>query len=277
MVLIRLALLLAGLLALAAGCGGGADRSDGSPTVATGASTATPTPTPTSTSGPAASPSPPATGTPADGGAPPVGAPRNVTLTTEDGLTLEGILYGADGATKGIVLSHMFPGTMEDWAPFAAKLAGHGYLALVYNFRGYGASDGPKEIAKLDRDVRAAVALLRSQGATEVYLVGASMGGTASLVAAAGGVPVVAGIVSISSPESFDGLDAGAVAGQITVPALFIASEEDDGAPQSARSLAAKTGSNTVTLFPGDRHGTDLLTGPDAGAVEGLILGFLDR
>src|SRR3989337_802453 len=75
-------------------------------------------------------------GTPAPAGE--TAGPRAVTFQTEDGVTLSGTLFGQGGS--GVVLSHMFPTDQTSWHAFANTLAGNGYLALAYDFRGYGKS-----------------------------------------------------------------------------------------------------------------------------------------
>ena len=63
---------------------------------------------------------------------------------------------------------------------FARELAGL-VRAISIDFRGNVSPTGRSN--RLDLDVAAAVARLRADGATRVKLVGASMGGTAALVA----------------------------------------------------------------------------------------------
>ncbi|HKZ76468.1 MAG TPA: alpha/beta hydrolase, partial [Actinomycetota bacterium] len=116
-------------------------------------------------------------------------ASEAVTFTSADGVKLEGRLFG-DGPV-GVVLSHMLPADQTSWWDFARKLSEGGYMALAFDFRGFcpggdaGCSEGDKDIGALWQDVVGAIGFLRSEGATQVMLVGASMGGTASLVAAA--------------------------------------------------------------------------------------------
>ena len=133
-----------------------------------------------------------------------------VTFESRDGVTLEGRLFG-DGST-GVVLSHMRPADQRSWFAFANRLADEGYLVLTYDFRGYcpggegGCSQGELQISAIWQDVLGAMDFIRSQGATTVALVGASMGGTASLVAAGQEGADVAAVVTLSAPTSIEGL-----------------------------------------------------------------------
>ena len=139
---------------------------------------------------------------------------RPVTFESRDGVRLEGRLFG-HGSTA-VVLSHMRPADQRSWFEFANRLADEGYLVLTYDFRGYcpggdgGCSQGELQISAIWQDVLGAMDLVRSQGATTVALVGASMGGTASLVAAAQEGVDVAAVVTLSAPRSIEGLDADA-------------------------------------------------------------------
>ena len=86
--------------------------------------------------------------------------------------------------------SRMRPDDQRSWFAFANRLADEGYLVLTYDFRGYcpggegGCSQGDLQVSAIWQDVLGAMDFVRSEGATSVALVGASMGGTASLVAA---------------------------------------------------------------------------------------------
>ena len=130
--------------------------------------------------------------------APDLSGSRAVTFESRDGVVLEGRLFG-DGSTA-VVLSHMRPDDQRSWFAFANRLADQGYLVLTYDFRGYcpggdgGCSQGDLQVSAIWQDVLGAMDFVRSEGATSVALVGASMGGTASLVAAGlatrRGVPV---------------------------------------------------------------------------------------
>ena len=167
---------------------------------------------------------------------------RPVTFESRDGVTLEGRLFG-DGST-GVVLSHMQPADQRSWFAFANRLADQGYLVLTYDFRGYcpggdgGCSQGERQISAIWQDVLGAIDFVRSQGATTVALVGASMGGTASLVAAG-----QEGRTSQwSSPSrhrpSIEGLDADAALLQrVDANKLFIAGVGDAAAAASAEQL----------------------------------------
>jgi pimeloyl-ACP methyl ester carboxylesterase len=123
--------------------------------------------------------------------------------------------------------------------------------------------------------VAAAVKVVRRLGARKVFLVGASMGGTAVLVAAVNVRPAVAGVVSISGPAVFGAVDALAVAPRLSVPVLYLAGKEDVDFASDAQKLYQATGEQEKTLrvLPTGAHGVALL-GTSATA-RALVQSFL--
>jgi dienelactone hydrolase len=207
---------------------------------------------------------------------------RAVSFRSADGVELEGRLFG-DGGTA-VVLSHMRPADQRSWFDFAGRLADQGYLVLTYDFRGYcpggqgGCSQGDRDTAAIWQDVLGAVDFVRSQGATDVALVGASMGGTASLVAAGQPGADVQAVVTLSAPESIEGLVAdAAVLQQEQANKLFIAGAGDPfGADDEAQHLyEIAPPPKRVEIVPADDHGTDLLTGSRGETVKRLIETYL--
>jgi pimeloyl-ACP methyl ester carboxylesterase len=139
-----------------------------------------------------------------------------VTVASGD-LRLAGFLArplasAAKGAARhGLVISHGFP--VE---PKAAKLAGHtypqladrlaadaGWVALTFNFRGTGDSDGEFSLGGWMADLKAAIDhLLTHDGVEAVWLCGFSVGGTLSLCAG-GEDERVRGVAAFSAPADF--------------------------------------------------------------------------
>lgn len=195
-------------------------------------------------------------------------APGMITFKTEDGVTLEGRLFGS--GSEFVVLAHMRPATMDSWFSFAESLASEGYSALAFNFRGYGASDGKG--FQVDTDVVAAVDHARSLGAEKVFVIGASMGGTGAVAAAA--VRPVGAVVTLSAPARFEGVDAVAAAANVTVPILLIAGEDNPPYGEEAEQIAAAAaGPTDVRIVPSSAHGTNLLS--DMGdPIKNLILNW---
>jgi pimeloyl-ACP methyl ester carboxylesterase len=200
-----------------------------------------------------------------------------VTFASRDGVELEGRLFGQ--GTSAVVLSHMLPADQRSWFDFAQRLADQGYLVLTYDFRGYcpggsgGCSQGERDISAIWQDVLGAVDLVRARGATDVALIGASMGGSASLVAAGQEDTDVEAVITLSAPLSIEGLSADpALLQSISAAKLFIAGVGDGSAAEAAEELfATSPPPKRVEIVPADDHGTDLLTGAQAESVKRLI------
>jgi len=198
-------------------------------------------------------------------------ADERVELTATDGVQLVGHLAGSEG--PGIVFAHMYPADQRSWTAFAGEMAAAGFRTLTFDFRGYGESGGEKDIAAIDRDLEGAYRFLVGRKIRPIFLVGASMGGTAALLVGAR-VPV-AGIVTLSAPVAFRGLDATPALAKATSRKLFIAAEGDTSAATAAKEFATKAADpKTIHLVPGTEHGTALLDGPEAPAVKKALHNF---
>jgi dienelactone hydrolase len=176
---------------------------------------------------------------------------------------LQGRLFEADGALAGVVLAHMRPADQTSWFEFADTLADDGYRTLTFNFRGYcpggdaGCSGGTADLSQLWSDVQAAVRFLRSTGVPRVAVIGASMGGTAALVA----------------PISIEGLT---VSSETLVAAtsakLFVAGNGDVSAAADASSMYdGSVPPKRIEIVPSDDHGTGLLEGNQGPNVRRLL------
>ena len=207
-----------------------------------------------------------------------------VTFPTQDGVELAGRLFGDPGtAATGIVFAHMLPADQTSWYEFAKRTSDQGYLALTFDFRGYcpggdgGCSQGERNVSADPADLTAAVAYLRSRGADTIVLVGASMGGTAALLVAAQGEGSIAAVVTLSAPQSIEGLVAGPdVLAQVTSAKLFVAGSGDGEAAQAAQAFSDQSPApKRLEVVASDDHGTDLLDGNQAEIVRNLVLSEL--
>lgn len=197
-----------------------------------------------------------------------------VSFITKDGVSLKGRLFGK--SEVGVVLAHMYPTDQTSWYGFARTLADKGYRALTFDFRGYGESGGKKDISQIDKDVEAALRFLIDKGIKKVFLVGASMGGTASLkVASRENVP---GVVSISGPTEFRGLSIRTELSQIKAPKLFIVSRDEHSNAESSQEQYNKTPEpKEIKLLSGNAHGTFIFDTPQKEELEKAILEFLEK
>jgi pimeloyl-ACP methyl ester carboxylesterase len=208
-----------------------------------------------------------------------------ITFPSIDGVTLAGRLFGPEDARAGVVLAHMFPSDQSSWFDFADRLADRGYRVLTFDFRGYcpggpaGCSEGEKQIPAIWQDIEGAIQLIRGEGVTRVGLVGASMGGTASLIAASKEGSDVDAVVTLSAPIAFEGLEVRPdELAQVSAAKLFIAGHADITAAQAVETLYEQTiQPKRPEILTTDDHGTDILTGNQAGIASTEILNWLDR
>ena len=182
-----------------------------------------------------------------------------------DGTKLVGHRFGK--GTTAVILTHQSEGDLCDWLPYAKRLAARGYFVFPIDFRGYGFSDvpvaGPYRYAQ---DIAAATKELRKLGKRKVFVVGASMGGIAAVVAGANVSPPLAGVVSVSAPARYRGMDGVKAGPRLRVPVLYLAATADDNAgydfSKDAEAMFAKTASRNkrLDLLPGAAHGIGLVT-----------------
>ncbi len=194
-------------------------------------------------------------------------------VTRGDSTVLDGHIFGDENPVL-VILSHMRPNDQTAWFPFAEELVDAGYAVLTFDFRGYGNSLAAKDDGKLDEDLAAALNFMRVRDRERIFLVGASMGGTASMIVAA--QEEVSGVISISSPSEFQGHDARKAVGDIEEPLLLLASEDDAAARISLVELLDASGDSAETdVYSGGEHGTDMFLGENANAVRERIFQFL--
>ena len=202
----------------------------------------------------------------------PVPAGERVQFTATDGVQLIGHLEGTGG--PGIAFGHMYPADQRSWRAFADEMAAAGFRTLTFDFRGYGESEGEKDIAKIDRDMEGAYRALVGRKISPIFLVGASMGGTAALVVAAR-VPV-AGVATLSAPVFFRGLDAAPVLAAVSTPKLLIAARDDASAAAALQRFLDKMPEpKRALVVDGGAHGTDLFAAPEAAVVKSALRAFL--
>jgi alpha-beta hydrolase superfamily lysophospholipase len=227
----------------------------------------------------------------ANGGAPP--------LATTCGISTAGLsvstyfLHASDGVriyaaaagrgSTAVVLVHESGGAgLCGWLPAMRWLSANGTRAVAINLRGYPPSASPRLAIyhHYANDLQAAVDAAHTLGAKNVFVLGASLGGAAT-VAEAPKLKDIAGVISLSGELELptSELDAIGAAPRITVPFLFVGSEADGYVIGSdARRLTRAVGSKDkqVHIFQGGYHGWDLLdAAPYRARVKALILSWL--
>ena len=181
------------------------------------------------------------------------------------GETITGAEFGSRG-TVGIVLAHEYMSNLCGWIGYAQHVRDLGYRALAFDFRSH-----------LVADVTAAADQLRRDGATTIVLMGASMGGTASLSAAAAAPASVAAVAALSAPSEFMGLDGLAASRALAAPVLYMAAQDNGEFPGDARAMYAVCPSahRQLDVLQGSDHGTALLRGSVASQAQSLLDAFV--
>jgi pimeloyl-ACP methyl ester carboxylesterase len=216
---------------------------------------------------------------------PPSPGSEPVSFTSAGGVELEGRLFEAEGATAAVVLAHMRPADQSSWFDYADTLADDGYRTLTFNFRGYcpggdaGCSEGETEPSELWRDVAAAVRFLRSTGVPRVAVIGASIGGTAALVAAGQPNGRIGAVATLSAPTSIEGLVASPeLLSSMPAAKLFVAGNGDATAATDAqRMYDLSSPPKRLEILPSEDHGTDLLEGNQGPNLRGVLSSWLAR
>lgn len=201
-------------------------------------------------------------------------------LEASDGVRLYAVEEGS--GPIGVVLAHESPGDLCGWLPYLPTLVRAGVRVLAFDFRGFGDSDRPastRDFLAYGRDLRAAVARLRADGARKAFLFSASFGGAAALTYAPS-LPVD-GVVSFSGETDIPGtgLDGLAAVSRLRAPLLIVGSRHDRYlSVADALRLLRRAGSRDkrTALYPGGFHGWDLVeSAPYAAQVRSLVLAWL--
>ena len=181
---------------------------------------------------------------------------RTLTFASGD-LSLEGALHLPDGEAPapGVVVCHPHPlygGDMHSNVVIAAceALSARGYVALRFNFRGVGESEGAFDQGKGEiQDVRAALERLTSLPEVDserIGLAGYSFGAIVSAEAASG---ALRGLALISPPLAFADLrvDWGC-------PALVLGGGDDTFGPPDRLRVAANAPDVELRIVDGVDH-----------------------
>jgi len=116
-----------------------------------------------------------------------------------DGARIHGVLFSAQGQTKGVILYfHGNSGSLRRWGKQARKLTNYGYDVLVMDYRGYGKSRGKLSERAVHEDARCAYDhLLKSHAPKNIVIYGRSLGsGPATRLAAS----VTAKVLILETP-----------------------------------------------------------------------------
>jgi pimeloyl-ACP methyl ester carboxylesterase len=198
-----------------------------------------------------------------------------------DAETLQADLYGELPARRAVVLVHGTNWDASGWRQIAPRFVARGVPALALNLRGHDGSSGTSDERFVEgqpwspaNDLRAAKAALREQGAREVALVGASLGGHAVLASSFDGD--VESVVSISAPvvTTPDELSR-----RVTGRKLFVCANEDTtGAwPHVLRAFQAAHAPKTLLAFGAKEHSRGMFAAPYGEDAIQAIVDFVTK
>ena len=202
-------------------------------------------------------------------------APRDLTITADDGASLKATYYPAAGPGPAVLLLHMCNTDRRSWAPLGAQLAEAGIHALALDYRGFGESAG-KPYASLDRadaiqlvrntwpgDIDRAFRTLLSQPGVDPARIGVA-GGSCGVAQAAGVArrhPEVRAMVLLAGPIGTEGRHFLMSNPWLPIFASAAADDQyDDDAPQAMRWLTELGGNprNSFVGFADGKHGTEI-------------------
>lgn len=193
---------------------------------------------------------------------------------SSEGETLRADLYGGLPAKRAVILAHGGSWDASGWSDIAPRFVERGVPALAINFRGFGGSTGKTPLGSWSTvtDLAAAKAWLREQGATEIALVGASMGGHAVLGSSFD--RDVECVVSISAPVT---PVEDALLRKVSGRKLFICAAEDDlgAGPQVRHAFEICEAPKMLLMVDGTEHSRPLFTGRYGADVIGATLDFV--
>lgn len=157
-----------------------------------------------------------------------------------------------------VILAHQVYGSLCQWWPYARSLAAH-FRVVAFDFDGFGAS--PPGDGNYQGEVAAAAKWARHHGSRQIILMGASMGGTAVMVAAAHLGDLVVGVIDLSGPATFGDMNALTAARRVHIPALFAYGTLDHQFAADVRRVRATmaTQDKPVVTAHGLTHGADLV------------------
>ena len=194
--------------------------------------------------------------------------------------TLQADLYGALPARRAAILVHGQNWDGSGWRDVAPRFVARGIAALALNLRGYDGSTGktnewsPPAPWSPVIDLHAAKELLRQRGASQIALVGASMGGHAVLASSFEGD--VECVVSVSAPviETPDELSR-----RITGRKMFVLADGDPGGvlAHTLRTFAAASTPKTMLVFGGKEHSRGMFAAPYGDDVLRAIVDFVAK
>jgi dienelactone hydrolase len=193
---------------------------------------------------------------------------------------LQADLYGELSARRAVILVHGKDWDAFGWRDIAPRFASRGVPALALNLRGHDGSTGktddfaPPKPWSPTVDLAASKRYLREHGASEIALVGCSLGGHAVL--ASSFERDIECVVAVSAPvvATTDELSR-----RVTGRKLFICANEDTTGAMAhvQRAFDAATLPKTLVVFGGKEHSRGMFAAPYGSEALESVIGFVTR
>jgi hypothetical protein len=170
----------------------------------------------------------------------------------------------------GVVFANQSGSDVCDWLPFARRIAGRGFRALLFDYAA---------ASNVDETV-AALRAVRRDGARSTALVGASLGGMVAVRVAARRPAGLRSVVTLSAERSGRSMgDTVRFARRVHIPSLYVGTTDDGwttfGADTRALHRATPARVDQMVLLPGSEHGVDILGGPHGATAQRLVMRFI--
>ena len=197
-----------------------------------------------------------------------------------DAETLQADLYGALPARRAVILVHGKDWDASGWRDIAPRFVSRGLSALALNLRGHDGSSGitddfaPPKPWSPAIDLAAAKRYLREHGASQIALVGCSLGGHAVL--ASSFERDVECVVAVSAPvlATSDELSR-----RITARKLFVCANADTTGAMAhvQRAFDAAALPKLLVVFGGKEHSRGMFAAPYGDEALETVIGFVAR
>ncbi len=227
---------------------------------------------------------------------------QDVEFRSKDGTKLHGWFIPAKGAEEAkatIVFSHGNAGSLGHHIPFVSWLPAHGFHVFMYDYRGYGKSEGKISRRGLVADASAAFRIVAARpepGARRIVSLAHSLGCAKSIAAAAlDRPPGLRGVVVVSGFSSYremakiwggqvganltddDLAPAGLIGKLAPVPVLVVHGELDEIIPFAEGRVLAAAAREPKEFIPIPHgHHTDILV-VDKGKWRREILAWIEK
>ena len=146
----------------------------------------------------------------------------SVAIVADDGTVLRGYLWS--GGDHAVILTQGFGSDASEIVELATAAHREGATVLLYENRGQGLSGGTADPDMLGSDLAAAIADLVTRGVESVSVASFSHAATAAIIVAADPPDQLEEVVAIFPFAQYQGLDAGAVVGDVAVPLHLVGS-----------------------------------------------------